>query len=236
MSESPLHDATGATGDVPGRILAVITSPSQAMNARSTTLRSSRTLPGHACDMRMLERGVVHPGDALVVLGVELLDEAGDEERDVLAPLAQRRHREGEDVEAVVEVLAERAPSFTAVTGSLLVAATTRTSTRDLGLAAEAAEGAAPRGRGGTWPGCRAASRRSRRGRGCRRGRARSSPRAGRGAPVKAPRSWPKSSLSSRVSGMAAQLTATKGPLARGGELVEGARDELLAGAGLAAG
>src|SRR6266851_9658436 len=53
LSESPLHDATGATGDVPGRILAVIMSPSQAMNARSTTLRSSRTLPGHACDMRI---------------------------------------------------------------------------------------------------------------------------------------------------------------------------------------
>ena len=33
---------------------------------------------------------------------------------------------------------------------------------------------------------------------------------------------------------MAAQLTATKGPLARGGELVEGAGDQLLAGAGLA--
>jgi len=33
---------------------------------------------------------------------------------------------------------------------------------------------------------------------------------------------------------MAAQLTATKGPLARGGELVERAGDQLLAGAGLA--
>ena len=34
-------------------------------------------------------------------------------------------------------------------------------------------------------------------------------------APVKAPRSWPKSSLSSRVSGMAAQLTAMNGLAAR---------------------
>ena len=40
-------------------------------------------------------------------------------------------------------------------------------------------------------------------------------------APVKAPFSWPKSSLSSRFSGIAAQLMATKGPLARGRELVE---------------
>ena len=35
-------------------------------------------------------------------------------------------------------------------------------------------------------------------------------------APVKAPRSWPKSSDSSRSFGIAAVLMATKGPLARG--------------------
>ena len=35
-------------------------------------------------------------------------------------------------------------------------------------------------------------------------------------APVKAPFSWPNSSLSSSVSGIAAQFTATNGPLARG--------------------
>ena len=33
---------------------------------------------------------------------------------------------------------------------------------------------------------------------------------------MNAPFSWPKISLSSRVSGIAAQLTATNGPLARG--------------------
>ena len=37
-----------------------------------------------------------------------------------------------------------------------------------------------------------------------------------RSAPVKAPFSWPNSSLSSRVSGMAAQLRARKGALAAG--------------------
>ena len=36
-------------------------------------------------------------------------------------------------------------------------------------------------------------------------------PRRARMAPVKAPRAWPKSSLSSRVSVMAAQLTGTNG-------------------------
>ena len=35
-------------------------------------------------------------------------------------------------------------------------------------------------------------------------------------APVNAPFSWPKSSFSSSASGMAAQLIATNGPLARG--------------------
>ena len=38
-------------------------------------------------------------------------------------------------------------------------------------------------------------------------------------APVKAPRTWPKSSDSSRFSGMAPQLMATNGPLARGERL-----------------
>ena len=53
-------------------------------------------------------------------------------------------------------------------------------------------------------------------------------------APVKAPFTWPKSSLSSRVSGMAPQLTATKGLSRRG--LVEwmARGDQLLAGAALA--
>jgi len=35
-------------------------------------------------------------------------------------------------------------------------------------------------------------------------------------APVKAPRTWPKSSLSSRLSESAPQLTRTNGPLPRG--------------------
>ena len=53
-------------------------------------------------------------------------------------------------------------------------------------------------------------------------------------APVNAPRSWPKSSLSRSDSGSAAQLTATNGFVARGALRVDGARDELLARAALA--
>ncbi len=55
-----------------------------------------------------------------------------------------------------------------------------------------------------------------------------------RSAPVKAPRSWPKSSLSTSVSGIAAQLTATNGAPARGDSACSAAREELLAGAALA--
>ena len=40
-------------------------------------------------------------------------------------------------------------------------------------------------------------------------------PRPSRSAPVKGPRSWPNSSVSTSVSGSAAQFTATKGLLAR---------------------
>ena len=48
---------------------------------------------------------------------------------------------------------------------------------------------------------------------------------------MKAPRSWPKSSDSSSVSGRAAQFTATKGAAARAEASWIAPRDELLAGA-----
>ena len=53
-------------------------------------------------------------------------------------------------------------------------------------------------------------------------------------APVKAPFSWPNSSFSSSVSGIAAQLMATNGPFAAVRELVQRARHQLLAGAAFA--
>ena len=51
---------------------------------------------------------------------------------------------------------------------------------------------------------------------------------------MNAPFSWPKSSLSSSVSGSAATLTAMNGRWRRGRERVEAARHQLLAGAALA--
>ena len=53
-------------------------------------------------------------------------------------------------------------------------------------------------------------------------------------APVKAPRSWPNSSLSSRFSGIAPQLMATNGCLARGPRSCSALRQRLLAGAAFA--
>ena len=53
-------------------------------------------------------------------------------------------------------------------------------------------------------------------------------------APVKAPRSWPNSSDSSRSFGIAAQLMATNGPLGARAVLVQRVGDELLARARLA--
>ena len=54
-------------------------------------------------------------------------------------------------------------------------------------------------------------------------------------APVKAPFSWPNSSLSSSSRGIAPQLTGTNGPSRARRKLVNAPRDELLAAAGLAA-
>ena len=80
----------------------------------------------------------------------------------------------------------------------------------------------------------RAACRRSRRGRACRRWRARIGPTGRAIAPVNAPRTWPKSSLSRSSPGSAAALTATNGPLRARRVGVDGAREHLLAGSALA--
>ena len=48
------------------------------------------------------------PVDPLADASGELVDQEPDEQRDVLGAVAERRQRDREDVEAVVEVLAER--------------------------------------------------------------------------------------------------------------------------------
>ena len=147
---------------------------------------------------------------------------------------AQRRHHDGHDVEAVVEVLAERRRA--------------RPSRRGPG---------ASRRRSARRPSRSACRRAARTSRSCRRrssftciGRgmspissrksvppSASSMRPGlrQAAPVKAPFSWPNSSLSSSASGSAAQWTATNGPARRGAASWMRSRGELLARAALAA-
>ena len=133
------------------------------------------------------------------------------EQRHVLAPLAQRRQRRCRTTfEPVVEVRAE-APRRDH-RGEVAVAsrAMTRTSTGSAVAAADRAHLALPGARAAASPARRAGSRRSRRGRACRRSPARNRPGAPT-APVKAPRSCPKSSLSMIDSGSAPQSTGHEG-------------------------
>ena len=137
------------------------------------------------------------------------------EERDVLGALGERGQPQRHDVEAVVEVLAEAA-------GLLLLREVAVRGGDDAHVEREWSawrrSGAprASRSRAGASPAGRAACRRSRRGRACPCRRSTKRPRWSAMAPVNEPFVWPKSSLSSSVSGMAPQLMATKGWFARG--------------------
>jgi hypothetical protein len=71
---------------------------------------------------------VADPRDALVHLLGEALKEVLSEQRDVRSTGAQRRHLDGEDVDAVIEVLPESAPPRSPFTRSSFVAHITRKS------------------------------------------------------------------------------------------------------------
>ena len=157
-----------------------------------------------------------------------------DEERDVLRALAQRRHLDGDHGEADRRGPRGSGPARSAPARFWLVAAMTRTSTRERVLAADALEGAAPRARAGASPGSSSdmspiSSRKS-----VPPSASSNRPRRRATAPVNAPRSWPNSSDSISSSGMAAQLTSTNGPSRARRLRVDGARDQLLARAALA--
>ena len=78
------------------------------------------------------------------------------------------------------------------------------------------------------------ADRRSRRGTACRRWPARTCRSAAACAPVNEPFSWPNSVLSTSSRGIAARLTATNGPSGRSDLTVQQPREQLLARAALA--
>ena len=154
------------------------------------------------------------------------------EQRQVTGAIAQRRDVEADAVEAVEQVLAKKAlrdaPSQIAVGprhepdvdlhGGCVPRGSTAPSCRTRKSLACAASGISAISSRKIVPPCAAWKRPSR----------------FLTAPVKAPFSWPKSSASSRASGKAAQLTATKGPPLRALFGVNPTRDELLAGSGLA--
>ena len=182
---------------------------------------SSRSAPG------------VRPEHRLLQALARLAHERGGQIRNVLAPIAQRRQLHLDDVEAVVEVAAEaaggrlrRADRGWSRRSRARRPAARRATRRAAPRRARARAAASPARDGGSSP---ISSRKS-------VPPSASSNRPGllSVAPVNAPRTWPNSSLSNSVSTTAEQLTVTKRRSRRGPDLMQRARDELLAGAGLA--
>ena len=155
-------------------------------------------------------------GRPLRRVAAELGGEVGDQARDVLAALAQRRQRARGSPRA-----GRRGPAGSRRRCDLLpqVAVGGRDDAARRPARSGSRRRVAPRAspaRAGAWAAAPAAARQSRRGTGCRRRPPRRAPALALAAPVKAPLSWPKSSLSMSSAGSAPQSTATKGPPRRG--------------------
>ena len=225
----------GSAGPLPGRTSAgrcsgPITSCSAITSARSRTFCNSRTLPGQSyASSRYCASGSSATGPR-PCRSVSSRRKWSSEERDVLLALAERRQLQGHHVEPVVEVLAELSVR-TSVARSRWVAAMIRTSTltaasadrHDLALLERAQQPRLQRGRdiADLVEEQRAAVGLTK------------SPGARPAAPVKAPRTWPKSSLSSRPSARAEQFTATNRRPVRSRVPVDRPGHQLLAGSGL---
>ena len=159
-------------------------------------------------------------------------DEIVHEGRDLVPPFAQRLDRQRHDIQAVEEVFAEF-PVAHQVFEIPLVAATMRTLT--LSVAVSPSGEISPDSRKRRSFGWRSSpsspiSSRKR----VPPSAARMRPEWSRSAPVKAPRRWPNSWLSSSSRGTAAQLTGMKGFGRAVGTGVNGVGDDLLAGSALA--
>jgi hypothetical protein len=50
--------------------------------------------------------------DLSVVAAIEVRNEEVDERRDIFSPLSQRRHDDGDDLQAIVEVFAEASGGY----------------------------------------------------------------------------------------------------------------------------
>ena len=163
----------------------------------------------------------------------ELLDEVADQGRDVLGALAQRRKPEWKHVQAVVEIAPEgpladhlrRGPGSSRRPGARRRVIVREPPRRSNSCSCStrssfgwSSSGMSPTSSRNSVPPFASSKRPTR----CAI------------APVNAPRSCPKSSLSSSPVGMAAQLTLTKVRRASRAQVVDGARDQLLARARLA--
>ena len=84
--------------------------PSPArITARSSTLRNSRTLPGQLCRSSASITAGGDLRDAAIVLAIQVAQQRFRDRRDIVLALAQRRQVNVEDVQAVVEILAQMA-------------------------------------------------------------------------------------------------------------------------------
>ena len=197
------------------------------------TLASSRTLPGHGYSASATYASGADRR-AVAVAAAHVLEEVIDEQRDVLAPLAQRRHVDVDHVDPVVEVLPEQplghhlrqgpvrgrdhahVDAAADAVGADLLQLARLEEAQQHALHAEAhladlvEEDA------------------------CRSSAFSSMPGLSRYAPVKLPFTWPNSSDSSSVSGRPAQLTVMNGRSGARALRVDAHRDEFLAHAALA--
>ena len=142
--------------------------PVPSTAARSTALRSSRTLPGHEwCVSASSADGVMLTGWPSLVRGLPRRSGRASAGH-VLGPLAQRRDVQPHHVEPVVEVGPELAALH-----RLLQRLGGRGDDAHVDLARLACRrpggSRPPRARAAAWPAGRAAARRSRRGAACRR-------------------------------------------------------------------
>ena len=87
-----------------GRSSSWISWPRQSAMARSIVLRSSRILPGQWWSCKARSASTEIPSTVPRPSGGELGDELHGEVRDRIAPVAERRQSEGDDVEAVVKI------------------------------------------------------------------------------------------------------------------------------------
>ena len=237
--EDPLVRRTRPAASPPeagGRCSGWISPSAQRMAARWTALRSSRTFPGQAYGAQQLERLVreAHDSSGVLARAIRCAGSARARSGDVARAGRAAAGRDGEDVEAEVEVLAEL-PASRRSSRSRFVARddphvdvgsrSSPPTRRNLPLLEHAQELALQVD--GHLPDLVEEERAAvglLEAAGARRDR----------APVNAPFSWPKSSLSSRVAGIAAQLTATSGARGARAQAVDRAGDELLARAALA--